>query len=135
MCDTVRTMLAGRELAFDSLRTGDARVLDWGVVARSRWTLPGARSCHIWRWSEDARPQVQCDLGQFPSAIALERVEAMQERIAQCTKDIPWQFVSRDSTAEKERLIVRALRESESGKHISVSATCQQVCSLSVTFE
>ncbi len=135
MCDTVRTMLAGRELAFDALRSGEARVLDWGVVARSRWTLPAARTCNIWRWSEDSRPQIQCDLGQFPSAIALERVEAMQQRIAQCTEDVSWQLVSRDAMGEKERLIVRALREPSSGKHVSVSATCQQSCALSVTFE
>jgi hypothetical protein len=134
-CSAVKTITAGRDVDFDSLRTGDSKVLEWGVVTRSRWTLPGAKACYVWRWAQDDQPQVQCDLGQYTHELANERLERIQQRITACMSEVAWQAASRDTVEEGARMMTRAIKDPSTGRRISVSATCGVACAVSVTFD
>lgn len=136
-CEALASMLDGARDDFAALRLEVRHASEWATVWRSRWLVPGARSCDVWRWGADLRTELRCDLGPIERSQAPARAAALYDETRRCLDGggASWEAETRERTYENELHLERALTQAESSARVGVHVSCRESCALSLVID
>lgn len=135
-CEALETLVGGARDDFEALRLEVRSANDWATVWRSRWLVPGARSCDVWRWGADHRVELRCDLGPVERSQAPARAATLYEETRRCLdKDAGWEAETRERTYDGESHLERALTHGQSGAKVGVHMSCRESCALALVID
>lgn len=134
-CEALDTLVESSRVDFEPLRLEVRAVSDWATVWRSRWLIPGARSCDVWHWATDGRIELRCDFGSIAREQVTTRTAGLHDEVRRCLSGSEWESASRERSHEGELHLERALTHAKSGVQASVQVACREACALSLVID